>query len=69
MDVIIDFANKIFKPLIDLGAPPMMFIILAFLAMLMRVKPSKAIEGGLKLAIALTGMGAIIGILTGSLNP
>lgn len=69
MDIIIDFANKIFKPLIDLGAPPMMFIILAFLAMLMRVKPSKAIEGGLKLAIALTGMGAIIGILTGSFAP
>lgn len=57
MDVIIQFANSLFKPLVDLGAAPLMFILLSLLAMLMRVKPSSAIEGGLKLAIALTGIG------------
>lgn len=69
MDVIIQFANSLFKPLVDLGAAPLMFILLSLLAMLMRVKPSSAIEGGLKLAIALTGIGAVIDILTGNFAP
>ncbi|MET1250301.1 PTS transporter subunit IIC [Sporolactobacillus sp. STCC-11] len=61
---IVDFSNTIFKPIISLGAPPMMFIILTVLALAMKVKPTKAIEGGLKLAIALTGISAVINILT-----
>ncbi|PJI09045.1 MULTISPECIES: PTS galactitol transporter subunit IIC [Clostridium] len=64
MSGIIQFANAIFKPLINLGAAPMMFIVLSVLAILMRVKVSKAIEGGLKLAIALTAIGQIISLLT-----
>src|SRR5699024_5887535 len=47
----------------------MMFILLSLLAILMRVKVSKALEGGLKLAIALTGIGAVINILTGNYAP
>ncbi len=69
MNTIIEVANKIFAPLINLGAPAMMFIVLTLFAVLMRVKLSKAIQGGLMLAIALTGMGAIIDILTGSFAP
>jgi len=69
MDAIIKFANAIFQPIIDLGAAPMMFILLTLLAVLMRVKVSKALEGGLKLAIALTGIGAVIDILTGNFAP
>lgn len=69
MSGIIDFANSIFKPLIDLGAPPLMLIVLTLLAICMRVKFSKALEGGIKLAIALTAMGSIIGILTGNFAP
>ncbi|QKY71714.1 PTS glucitol transporter subunit IIA [Lentibacillus sp. CBA3610] len=69
MDAIIDFANSIFQPIIDLGAAPMMFILLSLLAIIMRVKVSKALEGGLKLAIALTGIGAVIDILTGNFAP
>ncbi|MCH3964963.1 MAG: PTS galactitol transporter subunit IIC [Clostridium sp.] len=64
MGTVIQFANTIFKPLISLGAAPMMFIVLSILAILMRVKVSKAIEGGLKLAIALTAIGQIISLLT-----
>ncbi|MPQ42720.1 PTS galactitol transporter subunit IIC [Clostridium tarantellae] len=69
MEFFIDLANKIFKPLINLGAPPMMLIILTILAICFGVKISKALEGGIKLAIALTGMGAVIGILTGQFAP
>ena len=69
MDAIIKFANAIFQPIIDLGAAPMMFILLTLLAVVMRVKVSKALEGGLKLAIALTGIGAVIDILTGNFAP
>src|SRR5699024_5659433 len=69
MDAIIKFANTIFQPIIDLGAAPMMFILLSLLAIAMRVKVSKALEGGLKLAIALTGISAVIDILTGNFAP
>ncbi|MFD1416773.1 PTS galactitol transporter subunit IIC [Oceanobacillus jeddahense] len=69
LDAVIEFANAIFQPIIDLGAAPMMFILLSLLAILMRVKISKALEGGLKLAIALTGIGAVIDILTGNFAP
>ena len=63
MNGIIDFANKFFKPILDMGAPIIMLIVLTLLALLFGVKFSKALEGGIKLAIALTGIGAIIGML------
>lgn len=69
MNTFIDLANKIFQPLITLGGPPMMFIVLTLLALIMKVKLSKALEGGIKLAIALTGMSGVIGILTGAFTP
>ena len=63
MDVIIELANKVLKPVLDMGGPIVMLIILTILALLFEVKFSKALEGGIKLAIALTGIGAIIGML------
>lgn len=69
MNTIIELANKVFDPLINLGAPAMMFIVLTLFAVIMRVKLGEAIQGGLQLAIALTGMGAIIDILTGNFAP
>lgn len=69
VDSLIEIANTILQPIIDLGAAPMMFILLSVFAMLMKVKPSKALEGGLKLGIALTGMGAVIDLLTGTFAP
>ncbi len=68
MDVIIDLANKIFKPVLEMGGPIIMLIILTVLALLFGVKFSKALEGGIKLAIALTGIGAIIGMLNGAFS-
>lgn len=69
MREIIEFSNLIFQPLINLGAPAIMFIVLTILASAMKVKLSKALEGGIKLAIALTGMGAVIGLLTSAFTP
>ena len=68
MDVIIELANKIFKPVLEMGGPIIMLIILTVLALLFGVKFSKALEGGIKLAIALTGIGAIIGMLNGAFS-
>ena len=68
MDVIIELANKLFKPILDMGGPIIMLIILTVLALLFGVKFSKALEGGIKLAIALTGIGAIIGMLNGAFS-
>ena len=51
MNGIIDFANKFFKPILDMGAPIIMLIVLTLLALLFGVKFSKALEGGIKLAI------------------
>lgn len=69
MNTIIEIANKLFQPIIDLGAAPMMFILISILAILMGVKVGKAIQGGLMLGIALTGIGAVIDMLTGSFAP
>lgn len=52
MNTIIDLANTIFKPLIDLGAAPLMTIVLTLIALCFKVKPTRALEGGLKLGIA-----------------
>ena len=68
MDFIIELANKVFKPILDMGGPIIMLIILTVLALLFGVKFSKALEGGIKLAIALTGIGAIIGMLNGAFS-
>ena len=44
MDVIIELANKLFKPILDMGGPIIMLIILTVLALLFGVKFSKALE-------------------------
>lgn len=68
MDAIFDLIGKVFKPILDMGGPVIMLIILTVLALLFGVKFSKALEGGIKLAIALTGIGAIIGMLNGAFS-
>ncbi|KFN89422.1 PTS system galactose-specific IIC component [Tetragenococcus muriaticus PMC-11-5] len=68
MSTIIEIANKIFQPLIDLGAAPMMTIVLTLIALAFKVKPTRALEGGIKLGIAITGIGAIIDMLTNSFS-
>lgn len=68
LDGIIKFANMIFQPLINLGSAPMMMILLTIFALFLGVKFSRALEGGMKLAIALTGMGIVINILTSAFS-
>ncbi|MCT7727920.1 MAG: hypothetical protein N5822_01350, partial [Lactobacillus iners] len=34
MDVVIKFANAVFKPLIDMGAPTIMLVVLTIIALL-----------------------------------
>ena len=63
MDAIFGLIKEVFTPILDMGGPVIMLIILTVLALLFGVKFSKALEGGIKLAIALTGIGAIIGML------
>ena len=66
MDAIFGLIKEFFTPILDMGGPVIMLIILTVLALLFGVKFSKALEGGIKLAIALTGIGAIIGMLNGA---
>lgn len=66
MQPFLDIINKILGFPIQLGSGVVMLIVMTGLAMIFGVKFTKALEGGIKLAIALTGIGAIIGILTGA---
>lgn len=68
MNTLIEMANTIFSPLINLGAAPLMTIVLTLIALLFKVKFSEALKGGLKLGIALTGISAIINILTSAFS-
>lgn len=61
--------NSYFIAFISLGAPAMMFFIITILSLLFRVSIMRALEGGILMAIALTGMGAIIGLLTSAFAP
>ncbi|MDY2963251.1 MAG: PTS transporter subunit IIC, partial [Streptococcus dysgalactiae] len=68
MQPFLDVINKILGFPIQLGSGVVMLIVMTGLAMIFGVKFTKALEGGIKLAIALTGIGAIIGILTGAFS-
>lgn len=60
MQPFLDIINKILGFPIHLGSGVVMLIVMTGLAMIFGVKFTKALEGGIKLAIALTGIGAII---------
>ncbi|WP_281177366.1 PTS transporter subunit IIC, partial [Tetragenococcus solitarius] len=65
----IETLEKGFNFFIDLGGPAMMFIVLTILALFFKVPLGKSIEGGLRMAIALTGMSAVISLLTEAFGP
>lgn len=69
MNGISHLVNGLFDSIIQLGAAPMMFLLVSLVAILMGIKVSKAVEGGLKLGIAITGVGAVIQLLVGSFAP
>ena len=61
-----EMLQNAFDVFISLGGASIMFFIITLLSLLFRVPFSKAVEGGLRMAIALTGMGAVISLLTSS---
>lgn len=65
----VETINNFFNWFIRLGGSAMMFIVLTLLALVFRVKLSKALEGGLRMAVALTGMGSVISLLSSAFAP
>ncbi|WP_018665401.1 PTS transporter subunit IIC [Heyndrickxia acidiproducens] len=66
---VLDKLDEGFRFFIHLGAPAMMFFIITILSLCVGVSISKSIEGGIRMAIALTGMSAIISLLTSAFGP
>ncbi|KRL14515.1 PTS transporter subunit IIC [Schleiferilactobacillus perolens] len=67
--MIINTIRSGFDFFIGLGGAAMMFFIITLLSLAFKVKFSKAVEGGLRMAVALTGMSAVISLLTTSFGP
>jgi len=61
--------NDYFLFFVQLGAPAMMFFIITALAMILRTGFLTAMEGGLRMALALTGMAAVISLLSNAFSP
>ncbi|MDO4663132.1 MAG: PTS transporter subunit IIC [Tissierellia bacterium] len=68
MQTIINIANTVFKPLIDMGAAPIMLVVLTIIAWIVGVKFTRALEGGIRLAISITAISAVMNILTSSFS-
>lgn len=66
---VIERINSVFQGIINLGAAPMMLIVFTLLGLITRVKFGKALECGIRLAVALTGMSAVISMLTSEFGP
>lgn len=60
----LEMVNEGFQFIIGLGGAAITTIFIILISLVLGVKLSKAIESGLKMGLALTGMGAIIGLLT-----
>lgn len=69
MEAFVNLINSIFQPIINLGAAPMMIVFITIIGLIFRVKFSKALESGIRLAVAIVGMGALIGYITGLMQP
>lgn len=69
MNEVIDLVYKLVAGMLALDAAPKMFLFVSVVAILLGAKVSKALEGGLKLAIAITGVGIVIRILIESFAP
>ncbi|MFD2658596.1 PTS transporter subunit IIC [Gracilibacillus thailandensis] len=65
----IDAINSGFNFFIGLGGPAIMFVVITILSLIVGVSISKSIEGGLRMAVALTGMSAVISLLTSAFGP
>lgn len=69
MSGIIDFANTYLGKFMDVMIPSvLMLIVLTIISLIVGVKFSRALEGGIKLAISITAIGAVMNILTTSFS-
>ena len=68
MDVIIGLANKLFKPILDMGGPIIMLIILTVLALLLEWNSPKHLKVVSNLPSLLLVSVAIIGMLNGAFS-
>lgn len=65
MNAIINFANTYLGKFMDVITPAvLMMLVLTVISVAVGVKFSKALEGGIRLAISITAVGAIMNILT-----
>lgn len=66
MNGIIEFANVTLGKFMDIITPAvLMMLVLTIISVAVGVKFTKALEGGIRLAVSITAIGAIMGILTG----
>lgn len=69
MSGIIEFANTYLGKFMDVMIPSvLMLIVLTVISLIVGVKLSRALEGGIKLAISITAIGAVMNILTTSFS-
>lgn len=69
MSGIIEFANTYLGKFMDIIIPSvLMFLVLTIISVIVGVKFSKALEGGIRLAISITAIGAVMNILTSSFS-
>lgn len=69
MSGIIEFANTYLGKFMDVMIPSvLMLIVLTVISVIVGVKISRALEGGIKLAISITAIGAVMNILTTSFS-
>ena len=69
MSGIIEFANTYLGKFMDVMIPSvLMLIVLTIISLIVGVKFSRALEGGIKLAISITAIGAVMNILTTSFS-
>lgn len=69
MGGIIEFANTYLGKFMDVMIPSvLMLIVLTIISLVVGVKFSKALEGGIRLAISITAIGAVMNILTTSFS-
>lgn len=69
MSGIIEFANTYLGKFMDIIIPSvLMLLVLTIISLIVGVKFSKALEGGIRLAISITAIGAVMNILTSSFS-
>lgn len=62
-------ALQVIKNLLDYGPAVFLSLIMFIIALLVRIKPGRALSAGLTLGVAFTGMSLVIGFMTSTIAP